>query len=247
MSAPKHLWSGDWERESAALSDELAERRPPAQDGKAPTAPATLRATSVPSPRVSPPTSWAAPRQAAEQTSTEPGPRTASARSSSRPAPPRHRPRWLPVIPVVIAAALVLGAGAYGISALLSSSGNAGQPTQNQPAGGAPSSPPAGGSPASPTNAQTGPVNWLGMQVQTLPPGVVVVETVAPGSPADFAGLEPGDVILAVNNQRINATGDIRPAISGLAAGDLVPIEVSRGSTLFTTQATMAAPPSGSP
>jgi S1-C subfamily serine protease len=85
------------------------------------------------------------------------------------------------------------------------------------------------------------------MQVQTLPPGVVVVETVAPGSPADLAGLEPGDQIVAINNQRIDGTGDIRAAISGLAPGDLVQIEISRGSTLFTTQATLAAPPSGSP
>ena len=247
MSAPKHLWSGDWQRESAALSDELAERRPPAQDGKAPTAPATPRATAIPPPGVTPPTPWAAPKEAVERPPAEPGPRTASARSSSRPAPARRRLRWLPVVPVVIAAALVLGAGAYGLSALLSTSGNTAQPTQNPMPGGPPSSPPSGGSPASPANAQAGPVNWLGMQVETLPPGVVVVETVAPGSPADFAGLEPGDVILAINNQRINATSDIRSAISGLAAGDLVPIEVSRGSTLFTTQATMAAPPSGSP
>ncbi len=247
MSAPKHLWSGDWQRESAALSDELAERRPRPQDGNASAAPTSPQATAPPTPRVSPPTPWAAPKQATEPRPAEPGSRTASARPSSRPPPARRRPRWLPVLPVVIAAALVLGAGAYGLSGLLSSSGNTAQPTQNQPPGGSPSSPPSQGSPASPTNAGTGPVNWLGMQVETLPPGVVVVETVAPGSPADLAGLEPGDLILAINNRRVNATGDIRPAISGLAAGDLVPIEVSRGSTLFTTQATLAAPPSGSP
>ena len=29
MSGPKHLWSGDWQRESAAASDRLANQEPP--------------------------------------------------------------------------------------------------------------------------------------------------------------------------------------------------------------------------
>lgn len=87
-------------------------------------------------------------------------------------------------------------------------------------------------------------MSWLGMQIVNVPPGAAVVETVAPGSEAEVAGLEPGDIVIAVNGRRISATRDIRPAIKGLHRGVVVPLEISRGSTLFTTQAALGAPPS---
>jgi S1-C subfamily serine protease len=82
------------------------------------------------------------------------------------------------------------------------------------------------------------------MQIETLPPGAVVIETVGPGSAGERAGLEPGDVIVEINNTPIRATGEIRTAIRGLRAGDVVALQISRGSTLISTQATLAAPPS---
>jgi S1-C subfamily serine protease len=85
------------------------------------------------------------------------------------------------------------------------------------------------------------------MQIETLPPGAVVIETVGPGSAGELAGLEPGDVIVAINNRPIHAAGEIGAAIRALHAGDLVELEISRGSTLFSTQATLAAPPSVHP
>src|ERR1700733_10613841 len=43
MSGPKHLWSGDWEQESAAASEDLAGRRIEPPEPEPSIAPATLR------------------------------------------------------------------------------------------------------------------------------------------------------------------------------------------------------------
>jgi S1-C subfamily serine protease len=121
---------------------------------------------------------------------------------------------------------LILAAGAYGLTRVLGSSD----------------------SPASAVVAQSsGPIHWLGMQIDSVTPGTVVIQTVAPGSSAERAGLDPGDVIVAVNGQPINAPSQIAPAISSLSPGAYVPVEVNRGSTPVTTQAQLAGPPSNHP
>jgi S1-C subfamily serine protease len=85
------------------------------------------------------------------------------------------------------------------------------------------------------------------MEIETLPPGAAVIETVALGSAGDKAGLNPGDVIIAINGRAIQGAGDIATAIKGLPAGDQVPIQISHGSTLEQTEITLAAPPSVHP
>jgi putative serine protease PepD len=150
---------------------------------------------------------------------------------------------------VVLAAVLLLAAGAYGLTALLGSSGSRASTTAGGSFG--PPAATAGGPSVTPPSTTTTrlsrPIHWLGMEVETLPPGAVVIETVGPGSPGELAGLEPGDVIVEINSRPINAAGEIGAAIRGLRAGDLVQMRISRGSTLFTTQATLAAPPSVHP
>jgi S1-C subfamily serine protease len=124
---------------------------------------------------------------------------------------------------------LILAAGAYGLTAVLGS--------QNQ-------------SPAANTGESTQPsppIHWLGMQIETVPPQSVVIETVGLGSPAAAAGLEPGDVIVDVNGRAVSASGDIGRSIAGLHAGDQVEIHVNRGSTPLTTQLSLALPPSSHP
>jgi S1-C subfamily serine protease len=213
MSGPKHLWSGDWQQESAAVSEELAERRAIPADREPPVAP------TPPPP--------ARPRGVALA----------------------RRPGLRHALPVVLAAALLLAAGAYGLTALLGSSG----PRASATAGGSfgPPAATAGGpsvSPASTTPSRPSrPVRWLGMQIEPLPPGAAVIETVGPRSAGELAGLEPGDVIVEINNRPIHDAGEIGAAIRGLRAGDLVSLQISRGSTLFSTQATLTAPPSVHP
>jgi S1-C subfamily serine protease len=186
MGGPKHLWSGDWQQESAAAARRAAPR-PVAAEPEAP---------------------------------------------APRPEPARRRPvriAWRPVVrfglPAVLAA-VVIAAGAYAVINLFAASGSAASTS---------------------TGTLVGPsatVDWLGMQIETVPPGAAVIDTVTPGSPGDHAGLNPGAVILAVNNRPIHGAGDIAAAIRGLPAGDQVPIQISYGSSLYQTEATLAAPPS---
>lgn len=199
MSAPKHLWSGDWRQESAAVSEELAGRRGMPRKPEAPPAP-------TPAARARPRVARARPRRA----------RTA----------PRIPPRLKQVLPVALAVVLILAAGAYGLSQVLGGSDQPAAATVSQP---------------------SGPIDWLGMQIQSVTPGTVVIETVAPGSAGERAGLEPGDLIVAVNGKPISAPGDISAAISSVRLGAYVPIEVNRGSTAFTTQAALAGPPTSHP
>jgi putative serine protease PepD len=122
----------------------------------------------------------------------------------------------------------VIAAAAWGITTLLSS-GSSGSTT------------------AAVQSGSSRPISWLGMEIQTLPPGVAVVETVKLGSEGDQAGLESGDVITRINNHTVNGTGDIAAAIHGLHRGDRVLLQISQGSSLYAVEATLAAPPSAYP
>jgi hypothetical protein len=163
----------------------------------------------------------------------------APAAPAPRTAPARTRPRWSipgrPKVPrpllIGSAAALLVAAGAYGLIALLGGSGSSA----------------TAGPVATVASGSSRPVNWLGMEIETVPPGSAVIDTVRLGSPGDRAGLEPGDVILAIDNRPVTGAGDIAGAIRGLHSGDRVEIQISHGSALFQTEATLAAPPSAYP
>jgi S1-C subfamily serine protease len=128
------------------------------------------------------------------------------------------------VLPVALAVMLILAAGAYGLTRVLN--------TSDQPAA---------------LSAPSGPMNWLGMQIESVNPGTVVIETVAPGSPAERAGLNPGDLIAEVNHRPITSTSQISAAIAPLRPGTYVEIQVNRGTTPVTTQALLVGPPSSHP
>jgi PDZ domain len=229
MSGPKHLWSGDWENESAAASDDPAGRRVTPTDPApaAQPAPAARPAAARPAPAAQP--APAVPPSPRPVPAAPPAPRT---RVRRRPAPPSRLALSRRLL-IVAAAVLVIAAAAYGVTTLF---GGSGSPAT---AGGLTGQPAAAGS--------TGPISWLGMEIQTVPPGVAVIETVKLGSQGDRAGLEPGDVILQVNNRPIDSAGDIAGAIRGLHSGDQVPLQISQGSALSQTEATLAAPPAAYP
>jgi S1-C subfamily serine protease len=54
----------------------------------------------------------------------------------------------------------------------------------------------------------------------------VVVQTVAPGSPAAQAGLRPNDVILGIGRERIATIEQLRAAVKGV---DSFAITIQRG------------------
>lgn len=94
----------------------------------------------------------------------------------------------------------------------------------------------------------------LGVTTQDLTPELVrafnlksqhgaAVSRVEAGSPAEKAGIEPGDVIVAVNGQSIrNGSSQIRTVIGLLQVGDTANIEVMRGDQRLNLQAVIGKP-----
>lgn len=94
----------------------------------------------------------------------------------------------------------------------------------------------------------------LGVTTQDLTPELVkafnlksqhgaAVSRVEAGSPAEKAGIEPGDIIVAVNGQEVrNGSSQIRTAISLLQVGDTANLEVMRGEQRLSLQAVIGKP-----
>jgi serine protease Do len=61
-----------------------------------------------------------------------------------------------------------------------------------------------------------------------------VVEQVQPGSAADNAGLQRGDVILEVNRKPVQSASDVKQALSGVTTGqDALILVWSNGGNTF--------------
>ncbi|QTF94412.1 MAG: Do family serine endopeptidase [Halomonas sp. BM-2019] len=81
---------------------------------------------------------------------------------------------------------------------------------------------------------------WLGVEAQELNPELaasfglqaprgVVIAGVVPGGPADQAGLQPGDVLLAIDNRPILDARVTMADIAAVAPGETLPLTVVRG------------------
>lgn len=66
-------------------------------------------------------------------------------------------------------------------------------------------------------------------------------EAVVPGSPADKAGLRAGDVITAVNDVKVGASGGVSSLVAEYAPGDTIEITYQRGDQAKKTKVTLAA------
>lgn len=70
-----------------------------------------------------------------------------------------------------------------------------------------------------------------------------VVSRVDAGSPAEKAGIEPGDIIVAVNGHEIrNGSSQIRTLIGLLQIGDTAKIDIIRGGERMTVEAIIGKP-----
>jgi hypothetical protein len=74
-----------------------------------------------------------------------------------------------------------------------------------------------------------------------------VVRSVAPGSPAENAGIAPGQIIVAINDRRVSNYQDVISYVATLQPGQEVDLIVAHRVTLSarTGQANYPAPPSG--
>ena len=69
-----------------------------------------------------------------------------------------------------------------------------------------------------------------------------VITAVQAKSPAAKAGLEPGDVVLAINDKPVKSSQDIRNTIGLLPLGEEVKLDILRGGETQTVKAEIAAP-----
>lgn len=84
---------------------------------------------------------------------------------------------------------------------------------------------------------------YLGVGLYTTTNGVVVT-SVDPGSPADKAELEVGDIITKFAGKEVTSAGDLRQAIISSHIGGKVEIDYTRNGTENKTFATLVASPS---
>jgi S1-C subfamily serine protease len=85
--------------------------------------------------------------------------------------------------------------------------------------------------------------NWLGMQISDTSTGLTVA-TVAAGSAADTAGVNPGDVIEAINTTPVGSIPELLKAAGTLKLGSRFDLSVNRGSTPLTITPTLTGRPS---
>lgn len=96
---------------------------------------------------------------------------------------------------------------------------------------------------------------WLGVAVFEVTDGVehegfempdgVMVTRIMPGSPAQGAGLEPGDVIVAVDGEAVKSADKFVSVIGSRSPGDRVTIEVNRDGELKSLYADLDTRPRG--
>jgi S1-C subfamily serine protease len=76
----------------------------------------------------------------------------------------------------------------------------------------------------------------------TAEQGVLVIK-VMPGTPADRAGLQRGDVILRINNETVETPTDVQQKVDMSQVGDELTIEVDRGGEIQTLKPRLEALP----
>jgi putative serine protease PepD len=95
---------------------------------------------------------------------------------------------------------------------------------------------------------------YLGVEITTMTPQLAktygfktttgaLVMTVVPGSAAQQAGIQQGDIIVQIGNRTIRTETDVTAAMRRHHAGDVVPITVIRNDQRVTVTATLGATP----
>jgi serine protease Do len=95
---------------------------------------------------------------------------------------------------------------------------------------------------------------WLGVAIQELKPEMaralkvdatrgVLISDVTAGSPADKAGLERGDVVLAINGERVSSSARLRNLVAAAGAGVTVKLELLRGEEQLELQVRLGEMP----
>jgi putative serine protease PepD len=97
---------------------------------------------------------------------------------------------------------------------------------------------------------------WVGVSLdQTIAGGAGISKStssagqapITPGSPAAKAGLQPGDVITAVDGTKVVSVNQFVATIANYAPGDTVTLTVNRGGSTKTIKLTLGSQPANAP
>jgi S1-C subfamily serine protease len=217
MSSPKHLWSGDWERESAA-SAPVESPAPPAAEPADPGPP-------EPSP-------WR-PRRGVLAVAVVLVAAIVGVAIASAVGGGGNRPSVTITGETTPTAVTPFGFGQTGPgqTAPGTGTGTSTGPTATAPTGTATS-------PAPPPGAST-----LGLVLQSLPGNRVSVQAVVPGSPAAQAGIGAGDVLLSVNGRAVSSASQVQALLARLPKGSPVTMHLIQGSSSLTVQIQLSGSP----
>ena len=85
----------------------------------------------------------------------------------------------------------------------------------------------------------------LGVTLGETPQGVVNVQHVTPDSPADIAGVRPGDEILAINGRQVYSYRDVTRIVADHLPNDVLDLSIGRNGRERQVEAVLAARPLG--
>jgi S1-C subfamily serine protease len=85
---------------------------------------------------------------------------------------------------------------------------------------------------------------WLGVMCQDDGGAGAAVTTVLPGSPAAAAGMEPGDVVEAVDSHLVSSLADLQARLYVSPPGTTLALTVVRAGAVHTVPVTVSAGPS---
>jgi hypothetical protein len=87
---------------------------------------------------------------------------------------------------------------------------------------------------------------YLGVTFDAQNPQQAIIRTVNPGSPAERAGIRPGDVIFAMNGNQVGGSQDVIRIVASMQPGEPIDVAISRqvvlGSRPGVTQAAAYSP-----
>jgi hypothetical protein len=83
----------------------------------------------------------------------------------------------------------------------------------------------------------------LGVSLDFRVPDAAIVTQVTPASPAERAGLQPGDMIIALNNQPIGSSHQVVQTIASMAPGQQVSLDIARQQSQFQVDAVLTQRP----
>jgi putative serine protease PepD len=88
---------------------------------------------------------------------------------------------------------------------------------------------------------------YLGVATSDGNQGGATVANVQPGSPAESAGIQQGDLIKTIDGKAVSSSEDVVSAISGRKAGDKVTLGIERNGSTRSVQVTLGQQPTQAP